>query len=586
MTHPPHFNRLSDVVATVFDASDLTAGAFQTAPIVLAPTFLRQMAFSLSPKPGLALEFGVFKGSSIRRLALDNPEHRFYGFDSFNAPPGPRRPSPDNAGAAGQFAAPQLPLVPENVRLVRGFFDQTLHPWLEKNPGSVGFVHIDCGLYGGTKTVLAALTGRLLPGAVIVFGELGEWEDEGVRPNQTEGEWRALREWLAETGMRLRILGRGVKNQAAIQVWSEPSPHGRPKTLSLIKAVRDCGATNTATMLIDTVWADPAPWLSAAHLSLTWDDTAHPARTLERIRRITTQVPPGSALAGDMLFVQARAFFALNRVEEAYAAIRRYLKKNPRDVPAIRFAIKVAKASNNFEHAKNLAKNWTLLTGQPEAAAQAADCARLAQIRPEFRFLQFSGLLVQHLLDTRNFQTVLDVGSGSGEHAQLFRAAGKQVTEIDYGRSIHAAKHPDALSQGHIIGDFMEIDIDRQFDCVFASHILEHQKNAHAFLAKLHALLQEGGILGLSVPPMKPEIVGGHVSIWNAGLLLYNLVLAGFDCRRAWVRTYGYNISVALEKTTVDPQNLVYGGGDIQRIAAFLPEGLTEGFNGDIHTLG
>jgi len=70
MTHPPHFNRLPDVVATVSDASDLTADAFQTAPIVLAPTILRQRAFFLPPEPGLALEFGVFKGSSIRRLAL------------------------------------------------------------------------------------------------------------------------------------------------------------------------------------------------------------------------------------------------------------------------------------------------------------------------------------------------------------------------------------------------------------------------------------------------------------------------------------------------------------------------------------
>lgn len=70
MTYPLHFHRLPDVVATVSDASDLTANAFQTAPVVLAPTFLRQRAFSLSPEPGLALEFGVFKGSSIRRLAL------------------------------------------------------------------------------------------------------------------------------------------------------------------------------------------------------------------------------------------------------------------------------------------------------------------------------------------------------------------------------------------------------------------------------------------------------------------------------------------------------------------------------------
>ena len=37
--------------------------------------------------PGLALEFGVFKGTTINHLARQAPDRRFYGFDSFTGLP-------------------------------------------------------------------------------------------------------------------------------------------------------------------------------------------------------------------------------------------------------------------------------------------------------------------------------------------------------------------------------------------------------------------------------------------------------------------------------------------------------------------
>ena len=51
-------------------------------------------------------------------------------------------------------------------------------------------------------------------------------------------------------------------------------------------------------------------------------------------------------------------------------------------------------------------------------------------------------------------------------------------------------------------------------------------KTVYLFLKKVHSLLNEGGYLAIIVPPRKPFIVGGHVTIWNAGLVLYNLILA------------------------------------------------------------
>ena len=106
------------------------------------------------------------------------------------------------------------------------------------------------------------------------------------------------------------------------------------------------------------------------------------------------------------------------------------------------------------------------------------------------------------------------------------------------------------------------------------------------FLVKIHTVLKEGGILGISVPPFKHNIVGGHLTVWNTGLLLYNLVLAGFDCTHAWARKYGYNISVVLEKRTIIPQGLEYDNGDIDRIAEYLPASFREGIDGNIAEIG
>ena len=75
------------------------------------------------------------------------------------------------------------------------------------------------------------------------------------------------------------------------------------------------------------------------------------------------------------------------------------------------------------------------------------------------------------------------------------------------------------------------------------------------------------------MPPLKDRIVAGHVSLWNAGLLLYRLVLAGFDCSEASVRSYGYNVSVILKKKAIDILGeLVFDAGDIETIKPYLPE--------------
>lgn len=134
------------------------------------------------------------------------------------------------------------------------------------------------------------------------------------------------------------------------------------------------------------------------------------------------------------------------------------------------------------------------------------------------------------------------------------------------------------------LGDFITVNFEKSYDAVWCAHVLEHQLNPNIFLKKIHSLVKEGGFLCIIVPPRKPIIVGGHVSIWNAGLLMYHLIHAGFDCSNAIVYQYDYNIGIILKKNIILPK-LHYDIGDAERLKDFFPKPLsteTDSFNGDI----
>jgi SAM-dependent methyltransferase len=177
-----------------------------------------------------------------------------------------------------------------------------------------------------------------------------------------------------------------------------------------------------------------------------------------------------------------------------------------------------------------------------------------------------------------SFKTLLDIGSGPPQGvnaANFFKELAKDVTRQD----INPDYKPD------ILGDFNNVATDKLYDCIWCSHVLEHQLNPNFFLTKIFHTLKDGGVLAITVPPAKHEIVGGHVTLWNAGLLLYNLILAGFDCKDAAVKSYGYNISVIVNKRTAILPDLLFDAGDINALNEFFPLGVYEGFDGKIEEL-
>jgi hypothetical protein len=145
---------------------------------------------------GLALEFGVFSGTTINRIAQSTMA-KVYGFDSFEGLPEGWRPGYEK----GIFARPDLPQVAKNVELVVGWFDRTLPGFLDQHPGPVSLLHVDCDIYSSTQTVLTQLRDRIVPGTVIVFDEYFNY------PGWELHEYKAFKEFVETAGIRYQYIG-------------------------------------------------------------------------------------------------------------------------------------------------------------------------------------------------------------------------------------------------------------------------------------------------------------------------------------------------------------------------------------------
>jgi 2-dehydro-3-deoxyphosphooctonate aldolase (KDO 8-P synthase) len=197
----------------------------------------------------------------------------------------------------------------------------------------------------------------------------------------------------------------------------------------------------------------------------------------------------------------------------------------------------------------------------------------------------YRGKQILDMLLTESFETVLDIGAGGLQHTDVFLRNNKIVDICDYGTSVYYQHKTECTGiRNTYYGDFNQLEFKDQYDAIWCCHILEHQLNPNLFLKKVHCLLKDDGYLGIVVPPRKPFIVGGHVTLWNAGLLLYNLILAGFDCRYyCKIYQYDYNIGIIIKKKSIEHlPMLTMDKGDIELLSPYFPFDVQHNFNGDI----
>lgn len=160
---------------------------------------------------GSILELGIYKGTKSTKYIADYLKNKtIHGFDSFEGL------SEDWAGMyleKGAFDLKgQLPEVPRNVVLHKGWFKDTLPEFLKENIESIAFLHMDCDIYSSHKTGLELLAPRIKPGTIIVLDDYFDF------PNWWKHGFKAFAEFVKENGVEYEYLAykgareRGTEN--------------------------------------------------------------------------------------------------------------------------------------------------------------------------------------------------------------------------------------------------------------------------------------------------------------------------------------------------------------------------------------
>jgi len=180
---------------------------------------------------------------------------------------------------------------------------------------------------------------------------------------------------------------------------------------------------------------------------------------------------------------------------------------------------------------------------------------------------------IERVVRLDGIDTVLDIGSWNGLHANYFREKGFTVSTVDFN------------VKADFSGNYLDIEFPNKFDCIWCSHTLEHQHNVGIFLTKCFNDLNDNGVFAVTVPSRRKygdKVVDGHVTYWNAGVLLYNLIVNGFDCSKAMVGTYNDEVSVVVRKKQAKLPRLSGDRGELDRLSKFFPMPIVQGFDGYI----
>ncbi|PKU25019.1 hypothetical protein CWS72_08460 [Telmatospirillum siberiense] len=180
---------VADSAAALLPHLDAGVRLFGMAPALLA------WAVGEARRPGLVLEFGVRRGTSLTAIARAAGQEA-HGFDSFEGLPEAWGSAPRGVLSTGR----EMPAMPPCVTLHPGWFEDTLPVFLATHDGFVRFANIDSDIYSSARTVLTALAGRIGPGTVLVFDEfIGNrtWRDD---------EFRAFHEYAEARGVRWRVI--------------------------------------------------------------------------------------------------------------------------------------------------------------------------------------------------------------------------------------------------------------------------------------------------------------------------------------------------------------------------------------------
>lgn len=165
-----------------------------------------------APPGGVWAEFGARKGKTAHKLSHFKPDATpFYLFDSWEGLPEDWDLGDGHVFQKEDMACPQPTLRFKNGRLVKGWFKDTLGPWVESlgTDTPLTMLHMDCDLYSSSLEVLQACDNLLVNGSIVICDDLFAY------PNWRDGQWKAVNDW--DPGC-VEWLARTTKGRAAFKV--------------------------------------------------------------------------------------------------------------------------------------------------------------------------------------------------------------------------------------------------------------------------------------------------------------------------------------------------------------------------------
>ena len=159
------------------------------------------------------VEFGVYKGASIRKISSinRNPDSIFIGLDSFEGLPESWGPMPKGSYSAGS----RIPVIDDaRVSFIQGWFQDTwstLSPRIQARDNLI--VHYDADIYTSTLFALSMIDSLHQP-YFAIFDEF------------TGHETRALYDYLQAFSASVTFLGQVPFKGYPMQVLARISPHG------------------------------------------------------------------------------------------------------------------------------------------------------------------------------------------------------------------------------------------------------------------------------------------------------------------------------------------------------------------------
>lgn len=140
---------------------------------------------------GTILDLGVYKGGSTRTLARIFSDQTIHGFDSFEGLP--EDWSHVLKGAFGEIKG-ALPDMPDNVKLYKGWFEDTLPVWFQQyGDKPISLLRVDCDIYSSTKTIFDTVGSQIHSGTWILFDELIGYHGWRQHEYKAFQEFRATR---------------------------------------------------------------------------------------------------------------------------------------------------------------------------------------------------------------------------------------------------------------------------------------------------------------------------------------------------------------------------------------------------------